>query len=203
MFTGIVEEIGIVKELFADKDEYGLILQVRKICNDIQLGDSVAVNGVCLTVRAIHEKTVTLDVMPETLRATTLDSFKEGTLVNVERSLRADGRFGGHFVSGHVDGTGRVLAVEKDQNALNLHIELTQDLSRYVVMKGSVAVDGTSLTVFGIQNQILHISLIPHTSEQTILGRKQPDDFVNIEVDLLMKYVEQLHHSDQSTRVHA
>ncbi|OEH93653.1 riboflavin synthase [Bacillus solimangrovi] len=190
MFTGIVEEIGSIVKMNRTKDAIVMTIGAKTILEDVNLGDSIAVNGVCLTVTSFSEKSFTVDVMPETVKSTSLNAIKEGSTVNLERAMAAGGRFGGHFVSGHVDGTGKIRSRKAKANAIYYEIEVPNEILRYIVLKGSVAVDGTSLTVFGTSAQTFTVSLIPHTLEETILGSKVIGDIVNIECDMLAKYIE-------------
>lgn len=192
VFTGIVEEIGEVTRLHeVSKEAIQLTIQAQKVVEDVQLGDSIAVNGICLTVTAFDKHSFNVDVMPETIKATSLTSVKEGSPVNLERSMQANDRFGGHFVTGHVDGVGEIVRKERIENAIYYDIELPNELMEFFIMKGSVAVDGVSLTVFGVNTDknVLTISLIPHTVDVTILGEKGVGDLVNIEGDMLAKHV--------------
>jgi riboflavin synthase len=189
MFTGIIEEIGIVSNIQRTGVSFVLSIDSKKILNDIHLGDSIAVNGVCLTVTSFSGKQFTVDVMPETVNATSLNMVKRGSKVNLERAMAAGGRFGGHFVSGHIDGTGIIKSKKSLENAVYYEIEAEQELLRYVILKGSVAVDGTSLTVFGVTDTSFTLSLIPHSLSETILGLKGSGDIVNLECDMIGKYV--------------
>lgn len=189
MFTGIVEEIGSLKAVKNKTESLELKLSADKVLEDVQLGDSISVNGVCLTVTGYSKDTVSFDVMPETYRATTLNELTQGSPVNLERAMSANGRFGGHLVSGHIDGTAKIVSKKPESNAIYYEIELPDDLVHYFVYKGSIAVDGTSLTVYGVEENKVTISLIPHTVEHTVLGGKGPGDLVNIECDMIGKYV--------------
>ncbi|KAA0550331.1 riboflavin synthase [Bacillus sp. BGMRC 2118] len=191
MFTGIIEEIGIVERIMQQGEAIVLTLQANKILTDVHLGDSIAVNGVCLTVTSFTQQRFSVDIMPETVRSTSLQNLRKGSKVNLERAMAANGRFGGHFVSGHVDGIGTISKKTKVSNAIYYEIEISEELSRYVIGKGSICVDGTSLTVFGKTDHTFKISLIPHTSSETIIGLKGVGDIVNIECDMLAKYIEQ------------
>lgn len=190
MFTGIIEEIGTIASIRQTGESIVLAISAEKILHDVNLGDSIAVNGVCLTVTSFTSKEFTVDVMPETFRATSLKILKKGSNVNLERAMGANGRFGGHFVSGHVDGTAIIKGKKQVDNAVYYEIEAEPELLKYIIMKGSVAVDGTSLTVFGLSDHSFTISLIPHTMSETILGKKEAGAIVNIECDMLSKYVE-------------
>ncbi|GHH96823.1 riboflavin synthase [Neobacillus kokaensis] len=189
MFTGIIEEIGILSEMKRTGNSFVLALEAKKILEDVHLGDSIAVNGVCLTVTSFTGHRFTVDVMPETVKATSLKDLKRGSKVNLERAMAAGGRFGGHFVSGHIDGTGVIKSKNAFENAVYYEIEADPDLMKYVILKGSIAVDGTSLTVFAVTENSFTLSLIPHTLSETILGFKGPGDIVNLECDMIGKYV--------------
>jgi riboflavin synthase len=192
MFTGIIEEVGTVEHIRQSGEAIVMTIGAQKILADVHLGDSIAVNGVCLTVTSFTDRTFTVDVMPETVKATSLRTLTKGSKVNLERAMAANGRFGGHFVSGHVDGIGRIIRKWPSANAVYYEIEIPKELRQYMILKGSVAVDGTSLTIFGLTDDTFTISLIPHTRAETILGEKQPGDIVNIECDMIGKYVVQL-----------
>jgi riboflavin synthase len=191
MFTGIIEEIGVVERIMQQGEAIQLTLQANKILGDVNLGDSIAVNGVCLTVTSFDKKKFSADIMPETVRATSLQLLRKGSHVNLERAMAAGGRFGGHFVSGHVDGIGTIVKKTRVSNAVYYEIEIPEDLRKFVLPKGSMCVDGTSLTVFGTTDNTFTISLIPHTMSETILGAKDSGDIVNLECDMLAKYIEQ------------
>lgn len=190
MFTGIIEEIGSIVTIKQTGESFVLVVEARKILKDVQLGDSISVNGVCLTVTAFTENQFTVDAMPETYKSTSLKSLKRGSKVNLERAMSAGGRFGGHFVSGHADGIGVIKSKKPMDNAVYYEIEVNSDLLPYIIYKGSVAVDGTSLTVFGVSDKSFTVSLIPHSLEETIIGLKSTGDIVNVECDMLGKYVE-------------
>ncbi|ABO67573.1 MULTISPECIES: riboflavin synthase [Geobacillus] len=189
MFTGIIEEIGTVEQMRQTGSAIVMTIGAKRVLEDVQLGDSIAVNGVCLTVTSFTDRQFTVDVMPETVKATALRTLKPGTKVNLERAMAAGGRFGGHFVTGHVDGVGRIVRQWPKANAVYYEIEVPAPLRSYMIEKGSVAVDGTSLTIFGLSERTFTVSLIPHTRAATILGEKRPGDFVNIECDMIGKYV--------------
>jgi riboflavin synthase len=189
LFTGIIEEIGTIKSISKGNETIVLTISATKILEDVNLGDSIAINGVCLTVTSYTSNQFTVDVMPETYRSTTLKSLNNRSRVNLERAMKAGGRFGGHFVSGHVDGTGQILEKRPEKNAIYYVISIPEPLMVYFMYKGSVCVDGTSLTVFDVTDHTITVSLIPHTAEHTILGSKGANDLVNIECDMLAKYV--------------
>ncbi|MGI5978683.1 MAG: riboflavin synthase [Oscillospiraceae bacterium] len=192
MFTGLVEELGTVRALQKTGRCAVLTIDASAILDDLKIGDSVAVNGVCLTVTSLTGKGFTADVMHETVERSGLFQLQPGSPVNLERAMRADGRFGGHIVAGHIDGTGRVRSVRRDENALWFQISAPPDILRYVVEKGSVAVDGVSLTVASVTGGEFAVSVIPHTAERTVLGSTRPGSTVNLECDLIGKYVEKL-----------
>ncbi|SFA48039.1 riboflavin synthase alpha chain [Parageobacillus thermantarcticus] len=191
MFTGIIEEIGTIEQIRQSGEAIVMTIGAKKILEDVHLGDSIAVNGVCLTVTSFTNRSFIVDVMPETVKATSLRMLTRGSKVNLERAMAANGRFGGHFVSGHVDGVGEIIRKWPVANAVYYEIQIPKELRKYMILKGSVAVDGTSLTIFGLTDDTFTISLIPHTRAATILGDKQPGDIVNIECDVIGKYVAQ------------
>ncbi|TQS30966.1 riboflavin synthase [Microbispora sp. KK1-11] len=192
MFTGIVEELGEVVALEPRGDSARLTVRGAVVTADAGHGDSIAVNGVCLTVADAEGDSFTADVMKETLDRSSLGALRPGSRVNLERAVRADQRLGGHIVQGHVDGTGEVLSREPGEHWEVVWLSLPANLARYVVEKGSIAVDGVSLTVAGVTDDSFSVSLIPTTLELTTLGRKQPGEPVNLEVDVIAKYVEKL-----------
>ncbi|SDJ31879.1 riboflavin synthase [Salimicrobium halophilum] len=189
MFTGIIEEIGSIASMEQKEETMDVTIEASVILEDVKEGDSISINGVCLTVTTFTDTTASFEVMPETFRATNFKDLKAGSRVNLERALAAGGRFGGHIVSGHIDGVGKIVSKTPEANAVYYEIELPQDLSRYFIHKGSIAVDGTSLTVFGVKGDTVLISLIPHTMEHTVLGNKEQGDEVNIECDMIGKYI--------------
>jgi riboflavin synthase, alpha subunit len=186
MFTGLIEEQGRVLTLPRNGK---LSLAASKVTEGLALGDSIAVNGVCLTVSAFSGQRFTADVMPETLHRSNLGELRTGSLVNLERALPATGRFGGHFVSGHIDGVGSLLSVRPEGNALIFSIRAAPELLRGIVEKGSVAIDGISLTVVEVTETLFSVSVIPHTAAVTTLSGKRPGDRLNLETDMIGKYV--------------
>jgi riboflavin synthase len=192
MFTGIVEELGVVESLEDQGDAVRLTLRAPHVITDARLGDSIAVNGCCLTVAQRDGETFTADVMRETLAKTSLGALQPGARVNLERAVTATTRLGGHIVQGHVDGTGSVVRREASEHWELVEISLPDGLSRYLVDKGSITVDGISLTVVSVGDTTFTVSLIPATLARTTLGLKQPGDPVNLEVDVIAKYVERL-----------
>ncbi|WP_042463871.1 riboflavin synthase [Neobacillus dielmonensis] len=189
MFTGIIEEIGVVANIKRTGESFVLSIEAKMILEDVHLGDSIAINGVCLTATSFTNRHFTVDVMPETVKATSLRDLKRGSKVNLERAMAAGGRFGGHFVSGHIDGTGMIIRKQAYENAVYYEIEAGADMMEYIILKGSIAVDGTSLTVFGVTDNSFTLSLIPHTLSETVLGLKGAGDIVNLECDMIGKYV--------------
>ncbi|WP_416827120.1 riboflavin synthase [Ectobacillus polymachus] len=190
MFTGIVEEIGTIASVQRSGMAIRMNISAKQVLEDVQNGDSIAVNGICLTVVSYTPSSFTVDVMPETIKATSLQAAKNGSHVNLERAMVSNGRFGGHFVSGHIDGTGTIIAKHHEANAVYYKIEISRHLLRYCIQKGSIAIDGTSLTIFKIDNNSITISLIPHTLNYSVLGHKEVGEIVNIECDLVGKYIE-------------
>ena len=198
MFTGIVEELG--KILFITKNK--LTIEAHKVAEDVKIGDSIAVNGVCLTVTKINSNGFDADVSPETFRVTAFGKLKAGDVVNLERALPADGRFGGHIVSGHIDGVAKICILQNDNDFYNLVLEIDEKESKYVVKKGSITVNGISLTVAEIDGNTVRIAIIPHTYENTNLKELKPGNYVNIETDIISKYVEKfLSMRDNSTGI--
>lgn len=195
MFTGLVEEIGEMRRISRKGEAMVLAIKAGRVMDDLKLGDSVAVNGVCLTATSIENGMFTVDVMPETYRSTNLKELQTGSKVNLERAMAAGGRFGGHIVQGHVDGTGIIRSVRRDQNASVYEIAPAQSgIFKYIIPKGSVTLDGISLTVVDTSSASFTVSIIPHTLAETVLAFKGAGDTVNIENDILGKYVDHLLH---------
>lgn len=192
MFTGIIEEIGTIRSIRQTGNEFVLEIEARKVLGDVQLGDSIAVNGVCLTVTAFTNTHFAVDVMPETLKATSLSRLGRGKRVNLERAMAANGRFGGHLVAGHVDEVGKIVERNALENAVYFRVQGSALVNKYVVPKGSITIDGISLTVVDTKEHTFSVSIIPHTLSQTILQDKQIGDEVNLEFDMLAKYLERL-----------
>lgn len=192
MFTGIIEELGVVTGIVRGAKSSSVTISAHVILSDLKLGDSVATNGVCLTVSALTNSTFTADVMHETLKHTSLVGLSSNTRVNLERAMVAGGRFGGHIVSGHIDGTGIVRDIKRDDNAIIYTITASPDILKYIVNKGSIAIDGISLTVTHVDDASFSVSIIPHTVQVTILADRKVGDVVNLEVDMLAKYIEKL-----------
>ena len=192
MFTGIVEEIGSIKGISKGANSAVLTLSAKKVLEDVNFGDSIAVNGVCLTVTSYRQGECTVDVMHETMDRSSLSSLKAGSKVNLERAMIANGRFGGHIVSGHIDGTGKIVSVKKDDNAIWYQISADKKILKYIIEKGSITIDGISLTVAKVTDRDFSVSIIPHTLENTILAYKSEGHIVNLENDCIAKYVEKL-----------
>lgn len=192
MFTGIIEEIGKVERIQKDSRNCKLSIKASKILTDIHLGDSIAVNGICLTVTHFNHQSFTADVMNETWSRTALTLLKHGSEVNLERALSINGRLGGHVVTGHIDGTGKISSIKKDDNAVWYQINTQKEILDLIVEKGSITIDGISLTVAKVSKVNFSVSVIPHTLKQTILKSKQVGSTVNLENDILGKYVQKL-----------
>ena len=192
MFTGIIEEIGKVERIQKNSRNCKLSIKASKILTDIPLGDSIAVNGICLTVTHFNHQAFTVDVMNETWSRTALTLLKHGSEVNLERALSVNGRLGGHVVTGHIDGTGKISSIKKDDNAVWYQINTQKEILDLIVEKGSITIDGISLTVAKVSKVNFSVSVIPHTLEQTILKSKQVGSTVNLENDILGKYVQKL-----------
>ncbi len=188
MFTGIVEEVGTVRSAGQGR----LAIGARKVMPTLEIGGSISVNGACLTVTSLDSEEFSVDVVPETLRRTNLGLLRSGRRVNLERPLRADGRLDGHIVQGHVDGTGTISEISDDGEALMVRMAVSEELARYVVEKGFIAVDGVSLTVVHCDEAGFSVTVIPHTRDNTVFGFCSVGDAVNIEIDILAKYVERL-----------
>lgn len=188
MFTGIIEEVGKIKNIQGGTN-YKLTIGASKILEDIHLGDSIAVNGICLTVISWDNGSFTVDVMRETLERTSLHRLRAGSFVNLERALAANGRFGGHIVSGHIDGTGEIINIRRDANAVWYKIKTSEKIMEFIIERGSIAIDGISLTVAKVDRSAFYVSVIPHTLENTILLRKKTGDIVNLENDIVGKYI--------------
>ena len=190
MFTGIIEEVGVVKQIQNGVKSRVFTIDAPYIRDGLAIGDSISTNGVCLTAAKLQGRSFTADVMNETLQRTTLGSLKVGSKVNLERAMQMNGRFGGHIVTGHIDGTGKIIDIKKEDNAVWYTITAQPSILRYVIEKGSIAIDGISLTVASITNNQFRVSIIPHTAKQTILSEKVIGDLVNLENDMIGKYIE-------------
>ena len=189
MFTGIIEEIGQIQAVKHGAASSRLTIQAAKILSDVQDGDSIAVNGVCLTVTSHGSGYFTADVMHESLRRSALGNLRQGSRVNLERAMAADGRFGGHIVAGHIDGTGMIEELRKEENAVWVKIRTTPEILELIVEKGSICIDGISLTVAEVSEKSFQVSVIPHTGEETTLLKKKAGDRVNLENDIVGKYI--------------
>ena len=197
MFTGIIEEIGILEEISNEGNASVLKINASKVLEGTNIGDSIAVNGICLTVVKIYANSFDADVMPGTIKRTNIKNLKKGDRVNLERAMAANGRFGGHVVSGHIDGIGRIVDIKKDNNAVWYTIESSKEILYYIVEKGSVALDGISLTVAYVDDKRFKVSIIPHTWSQTILCDKNIGDYINIENDIYGKYINKFYSEQQ------
>lgn len=192
MFTGIVEEIGKIKKINKGASSCSLSIAADKVLSGSKIGDSIAVNGVCLTVTDMTGNLFTADVMPETLRRSNLGSLSSESYVNLERAMAANGRFGGHIVSGHIDGTGSIRELKREDNAVWVTVDCDSKLLKYIIEKGSITIDGISLTVAYVDDTCFKVSIIPHTAGETTLLRHNKGDIVNLENDIIGKYVEKL-----------
>ena len=192
MFTGLIEEIGTIKNINRAQKSIRISINATKVLEDAKIGDSIAVNGTCLTVVELAANWFTADVMPETVNKTVLATLTNGDKVNLERTLRVGDRLGGHIVSGHVDSVGTIISRTQDDNAIIFKIRADEATMRYVIKKGSIAIDGTSLTVVNCEVNWFSVSIIPHTLDMTVLGVKQVGATVNLETDIIGKYVEKL-----------
>lgn len=192
MFTGIVEELGRVAKIELRGSSGKIYIEAEKVLENTKIGDSIAVNGVCLTVTTMNKGIFTADVMAETIRRSALGELTGGSKVNLERAMAADGRFGGHIVSGHIDGTGTITNYKREENAVWVTISAPDDILHYIVEKGSICIDGISLTVAEVTDAYFKVSIIPHTGEETTLLHKKQGSRVNLECDIIAKYVEKL-----------
>jgi riboflavin synthase len=190
MFTGIIEEIGFVKSVRKGAKSFSMLISADVVASGLRPGDSVNTNGACLTVTSLSQNSFTVDVMPETMRVTNLGALTTGSPVNLERALQLSSRLGGHLVSGHIDGTGLIHQVKKEDNAIWITVKTGSEILRYLIPKGSVSLDGISLTVVHVDEVMFDVSLIPHTMVATTLRDKKPGDTLNIECDLVAKYIE-------------
>lgn len=190
MFTGLIEEIGVLEEVHKGAKSAQLTIGANKVLQDIKIGDSLSTNGVCLTIVRFSNKSFTVDVMPETMRRSNLKNLKPGSKINLERALKLGDRLGGHIVSGHIDGVGLVRAMEEEDNATWVTIEAGSEIMKYIIEKGSIAIDGTSLTVAYVSNTAFKVSIIPLTRDETTLLSKKVGDEVNLECDMVGKYIE-------------
>lgn len=192
MFTGIVEEIGKIKRFNISGNSGCIEIEAKKVLEGTKIGDSIAVNGICLTVVSMSDSSFCADVMAETVRRSSLSELSDGDSVNLERAMAADGRFGGHIVSGHIDGTGVIVSKVQEENAVWVTIEAPEEILNYIVEKGSICIDGISLTVASVSDRDFKVSVIPHTGEETTLLKKKTGLKVNLENDIIGKYVGKL-----------
>lgn len=192
MFTGIVEEVGAIKNIKRGQHSAVLTIHAKTVLEGTRIGDSIAVNGICLTVTRLFPDGFSADVMHETLNRSSLAGLTAGSVVNLERAMPANGRFGGHIVAGHVDGVGHIANIRRDDTAVWYTVHAGPEILRYVVEKGSITIDGISLTVAKVDRQSFAISAIPHTVAVTVLADRKVGDLVNLETDIIGKYVEKL-----------
>lgn len=192
MFTGLIEEIGEVQSILKSINSAQITIKAKEILREVKLGDSISTNGICLTVTGFTKDTFSVDVMPETMRRSNLNKIKKGSKVNLERALRVGDRLGGHIVSGHIDGVGKIISIEKEDNATWVSIEVYKEILKYIINKGSIAVDGTSLTVAYVDDNMFKVSIIPLTKNETTILSKKVGEEVNLECDMVGKYIEKL-----------
>ncbi|WP_276980730.1 riboflavin synthase [Johnsonella ignava] len=200
MFTGIVEELGKIQKIEGGSN-CKLTISAKKILEDIKLGDSIAVNGICLTVVKFTSSSFTVDIMMETWKRTSLYKLNPGSPVNLERAMPANGRFGGHIVSGHIDGTGEIVSIRQDGNAVWYRIKTSKNIMKFIIQKGSIAIDGISLTVAEAGNADFYVSVIPHTLSNTVLATRHPGDIVNLENDIVGKYIESFTKKSENSKL--
>ena len=203
MFTGIIEEIGSISSIQHKAATLIITIHANKVLQDVKLGDSIAVNGVCLTVTSFTKNSFTVDVMPVTYHDTTLATLNNGSPVNLERAMAANGRFGGHVVSGHIDGVGSISNKVKTGNAILYTINLDKNLALFCIKKGSIAIDGTSLTIVDVTMDSVQVSIIPHTQSESIIGNKTVGDRVNLECDIMAKQVAKFNSNQPSSNISA
>ena len=192
MFTGIIEELGVIQEIKKSSKSAKLLIKANKVLENTNVGDSICTNGVCLTVTDLKANSFEADVMAETLRRSNLGDLTVGSKVNLERALTLESRLGGHIVSGHIDGVGEIISLVKEDNATWVTVKAKSDILRYVVLKGSITIDGISLTVAYVDENVFKVSIIPHTAQETTLLNKSIGETVNLECDVISKYVEKL-----------
>lgn len=197
IFTGIIEELGVVKSIAINGASGCITIKAKKVLEGTQLGDSIAVNGTCLTVTSINSDGFSADVMAETVKRTSLSQVGKGDLVNLERAMILNGRFGGHIVSGHIDGTGTITKYTKEENAIWVTIKALDEILDLIVEKGSICIDGISLTVATVSDQDFQVSIIPHTAKETTLIHKKVGSLVNLENDIVGKYIKKLMENNQ------
>ena len=200
IFTGIIEELGVVKSIAINGTSGCITIKAQKVLEGTQLGDSIAVNGTCLTVTSINSDGFSADVMAETVRRTSLSQVGKGDMVNLERAMILNGRFGGHIVSGHIDGTGTITKYTKEENAIWVTIKAPEEILDLIVEKGSICIDGISLTVATVSDRDFQVSIIPHTAKETTLIHKKVGSLVNLENDIVGKYIEKLMENKQEEK---
>lgn len=200
IFTGIIEELGVVKSIAINGTSGCITIKAQKVLEGTKLGDSIAVNGTCLTVTSINSDGFSADVMAETVRRTSLSQVGKGDMVNLERAMVLNGRFGGHIVSGHIDGTGTITKYTKEENAIWVTIKASEEILNLIVEKGSICIDGISLTVATVSNRDFQVSIIPHTAKETTLIHKKVGSLVNLENDIIGKYIKKLMENKQESQ---
>ncbi|MBU5470411.1 riboflavin synthase [Falcatimonas sp. MSJ-15] len=200
MFTGIIEELGVVKSIAINGASGCITIKARKVLEGTKLGDSIAVNGTCLTVTSINSDGFSADVMAETVRRTSLSQVGKGDMVNLERAMALNGRFGGHIVSGHIDGTGTIIKYTKEENAIWVTIKVPEEILDLIVEKGSICIDGISLTVATVSDRDFQVSIIPHTAKETTLIQKKVGSLVNLENDIVGKYIKKFMENKQESQ---
>lgn len=198
MFTGLIEEIGLFAEAIIANDKYIIKIKCEKVIDDAKIGDSIALNGMCVTIVDLGDKYFKADIMPESINRSSLKYLQKGSRVNLERALKLSDRLGGHLISGHIDGTAVILSIIDDRNAVRYKFRTENNLAKYIVNKGSISIDGTSLTIVEVLHNEFQVSLIPLTAQKTILSLKKIGDIVNIECDIIGKYIEKFVSPDQN-----
>jgi len=189
MFTGIIEEVGQISAIYKSEDLFQISVKTDSILNESKVGDSISINGVCLTLTSIKSNSFTSDVVRETIERTNLKYIKVGNYINLERAMRADSRFDGHIVQGHVEGMGKVKSIQKDENFI-IKVQIPEKLANYCIYKGSITINGISLTIASIKENLIDIWIIPHTLSRTTFDVIKENDYVNIETDIIAKYIE-------------
>ena len=201
MFTGLVEEIGKVESIIKSTKSSRMTIKANKVLEGVKLGDSICTNGVCLTINFFDSGRFSVDVMAETIRRSNLRNFSLGDEVNLERAIRLGDRLGGHIVSGHIDGTGTIVNFQQEDNAVWITVATSSEILKYIVQRGSIAIDGVSLTVAYIDDSVFKVSIVPHTKHMTTLIRKKVGDRVNLECDMIGKYIERFIGAKDQTSV--
>lgn len=201
MFTGLIEEIGKIQSIIKGEKSARITIKAEKVLQEVRLGDSISTNGVCLTVTEFTSNSFSVDVMAETMRRSNLHMLSSGDEVNLERALKLGDRLGGHLVSGHIDGMGTITKYENEDNAVWVTIETSKEILKYIVQKGSISIDGISLTVASVGETAFKVSIIPHTKDITTLLRKKAGEVVNLECDMVGKYIEKLLYSKEQASI--